>query len=158
MTPHRHCFALTPFSLSNFSVPTTAGTGSETTGAAIVDIPSLRFKTGIASRALRPTLGIVDSRNTKSCPRSVNMSAGLDVVSRSSLFSRARGGEFKTHTTRRHLSFDAALPCSGVLHCDPLRPKIAETSEPDRSTGLSGELFCEYRETKVERKLSGASF
>ncbi|KAL7409238.1 alcohol dehydrogenase [Mrakia frigida] len=62
------------------AIPTTAGTGSETTGAAIVDIPSLRFKTGIASRALRPTLGIVDSRNTKSCPRSVNMSAGLDVL------------------------------------------------------------------------------
>jgi hydroxyacid-oxoacid transhydrogenase len=61
-------------------VPTTAGTGSETTGAAIVDMPGLRFKTGIASRALRPTLGIVDSRNTKSCPRSVNLSAGLDVL------------------------------------------------------------------------------
>jgi len=62
------------------AVPTTAGTGSETTGTAIVDIPSRKFKTGIASRALRPTLGIVDTDNTDSCPTEVHISAGLDVL------------------------------------------------------------------------------
>ncbi|KAF7355315.1 Hydroxyacid-oxoacid transhydrogenase, mitochondrial [Mycena sanguinolenta] len=39
------------------AVPTTAGTGSETTGAAIVDMTSRNFKTGIASRALKPVPG-----------------------------------------------------------------------------------------------------
>jgi len=62
------------------AIPTTAGTGSETTGAAIVDITSRSFKTGIASRALRPTLGIVDTLNTDSCPRQVHISSGLDVL------------------------------------------------------------------------------
>ncbi|KAH8118675.1 iron-containing alcohol dehydrogenase 1 [Phellopilus nigrolimitatus] len=62
------------------AVPTTAGTGSETTGTAILDIPSKSFKTGIASRALKPTLGIVDMRNTDSCPTAVHISAGLDVL------------------------------------------------------------------------------
>lgn len=61
-------------------VPTTAGTGSETTGAAILDITSKSFKTGIASRALKPTLGIVDTFNTESCPTAVHISAGLDVL------------------------------------------------------------------------------
>lgn len=61
-------------------VPTTAGTGSETTGTAILDIPSMKFKTGIANRALKPTLGIVDTLNTESCPTAVHISAGLDVV------------------------------------------------------------------------------
>ncbi|KAF8338751.1 putative alcohol dehydrogenase [Cantharellus anzutake] len=61
-------------------VPTTAGTGSETTGTAILDIPSKKFKTGIANRALRPTLGIVDTDNTDSCPTEVHISAGLDVL------------------------------------------------------------------------------
>jgi hydroxyacid-oxoacid transhydrogenase len=61
-------------------VPTTAGTGSETTGTAILDIPSKAFKTGIASRALKPTLGIVDINNTATCPREVAISAGLDVL------------------------------------------------------------------------------
>ncbi|KAK7470652.1 hypothetical protein VKT23_002075 [Stygiomarasmius scandens] len=62
------------------AVPTTAGTGSETTGAAIVDITSRSFKTGIASRALKPVLGIVDTQNTESCPTEVHISAGLDVL------------------------------------------------------------------------------
>ncbi|KAJ7276397.1 iron-containing alcohol dehydrogenase 1 [Mycena haematopus] len=62
------------------AVPTTAGTGSETTGAAIVDMTSRSFKTGIANRALKPVLGIVDTRNTASCPTAVHISAGLDVL------------------------------------------------------------------------------
>ena len=41
------------------AIPTTAGTGSETTGTAILDITSRAFKTGIANRALKPVLGIV---------------------------------------------------------------------------------------------------
>jgi Iron-containing alcohol dehydrogenase len=61
-------------------VPTTAGTGSETTGTAILDITSKSFKTGIASRALKPILGIVDTFNTESCPTAVHISAGLDVL------------------------------------------------------------------------------
>ncbi|KAK8864297.1 hypothetical protein IAR55_001543 [Kwoniella newhampshirensis] len=62
------------------AIPTTAGTGSETTGTAILDIPSRQFKTGIASRALKPTLGIVDLDNTATCPKEVAISAGLDVL------------------------------------------------------------------------------
>lgn len=45
------------------AVPTTAGTGSETTGTAILDITSRSFKTGIASRAMKPVLGIVVKLN-----------------------------------------------------------------------------------------------
>ncbi|EAU84782.1 alcohol dehydrogenase [Coprinopsis cinerea okayama7 len=62
------------------AVPTTAGTGSETTGTAILDITSRSFKTGIANRALKPVLGIVDVHNTESCPTAVQISAGLDVL------------------------------------------------------------------------------
>ncbi|KAF8559112.1 alcohol dehydrogenase [Imleria badia] len=62
------------------SIPTTAGTGSETTGAAIFDVTSRAFKTGIANRALKPVLGVVDTANTESCPTQVHISAGLDVL------------------------------------------------------------------------------
>ncbi|KAI9574854.1 alcohol dehydrogenase [Boletus coccyginus] len=62
------------------AVPTTAGTGSETTGAAIFDVTSRAFKTGIANRALKPVLGVVDTANTESCPTEVHISAGLDVL------------------------------------------------------------------------------
>lgn len=53
---------------------------AQTTGTAIADIPQLTAKTGIANRALRPLLGIVDPLNTDSCPREVHISSGLDVL------------------------------------------------------------------------------
>jgi hydroxyacid-oxoacid transhydrogenase len=63
------------------AIPTTAGTGSETTGVAIFDLFERKAKTGIAHRYLRPTLGIVDPDNTRTQPAAVAASAGLDVLS-----------------------------------------------------------------------------
>lgn len=63
------------------AVPTTAGTGSETTGTAIFDLVSQHCKTGISHRHLKPLLGIVDPDNTRTQPPAVAASAGLDVLS-----------------------------------------------------------------------------
>ena len=63
------------------AIPTTAGTGSETTGVAIFDFLEKKAKTGIAHRHLKPTLGIIDPDNTRTQPAAVAASTGLDVLS-----------------------------------------------------------------------------
>jgi len=63
------------------AIPTTAGTGSETTGVAIFDLTEIHAKTGIAHRALRPVVGILDPENTRTLPKMIAASSGLDVLS-----------------------------------------------------------------------------
>lgn len=63
------------------AVPTTAGTGSETTGVAIFDFTAMHAKTGIASRRLKPTIGILDPENTRTMAPQVAAATGLDVLS-----------------------------------------------------------------------------
>jgi len=63
------------------AIPTTAGTGSETTGVSIFDLKRMHAKTGIANRRLKPTLGLLDPDNTRSMPGPVAASSGLDILS-----------------------------------------------------------------------------
>jgi hydroxyacid-oxoacid transhydrogenase len=63
------------------AIPTTAGTGSETTGVSIFDLTRLHAKTGIANRRLKPTLGLLDPDNTRTMPPEVAASSGLDILS-----------------------------------------------------------------------------
>jgi len=62
------------------AIPTTAGTGSETTGVAVFDWVEIKAKTGISHRRLKPMLGIIDPENTKTLPSTVAAATGLDVL------------------------------------------------------------------------------
>src|SRR3954454_4584252 len=57
--------------LPHLAIPTTCGTGSEATTVAVLDVPSLRVKSGISHRYLRPSQAIVDPSLTASLPSEV---------------------------------------------------------------------------------------
>lgn len=63
------------------AVPTTAGTGSESTTICVVDFLGLHLKAGISHARLRPSLAVVDPRTTISLPPSVTAASGMDVLS-----------------------------------------------------------------------------
>ncbi|HSF04345.1 MAG TPA: hydroxyacid-oxoacid transhydrogenase [Methylomirabilota bacterium] len=62
------------------AVPTTAGTGSETTAVAVTHVLGQHLKAGISHRLLRPALGIVDPLNTLTAPPEVTAAAGADIL------------------------------------------------------------------------------
>src|ERR1019366_4203035 len=65
----------------HIACPTTCGTGSECTGIAVFDDLTLKAKTGIASRRLRPTLALIDPTCTRTLPWMVVAGSGFDVLS-----------------------------------------------------------------------------
>ena len=62
------------------AVPTTTGTGSESTTIAVLDVLAAKVKTGISHVRLRPTLAVVDPLLTLTQPPLVTASSGLDVL------------------------------------------------------------------------------
>ncbi len=62
-------------------VPTTAGTGSEVSAAAVVTDTDRQMKVGILSNYLRPTAAIIDPMLMVSCPAKVTADSGIDALS-----------------------------------------------------------------------------
>lgn len=61
-------------------VPTTAGTGSEVSHAAVLTDRSQAIKVSTLSQFLRPTLAVVDPALTDSCPPHVTADSGIDAL------------------------------------------------------------------------------
>ncbi|MFN8222101.1 MAG: hydroxyacid-oxoacid transhydrogenase [Gaiellales bacterium] len=62
------------------AVPTTAGTGSEVTAVAVLDLPDERVKTGIAHPLLRPLVALCDPELTAGVPAAVTAATGIDAL------------------------------------------------------------------------------
>ena len=62
------------------AVPTTTGTGSESTTICVMDVLALKVKTGISHARLRPTLAVVDPDLTRTQPPGVTAASGMDIL------------------------------------------------------------------------------
>ena len=63
-----------------FAVPTTAGTGSETTLAAVVTDPETHEKNAIADPCLRPKYAVLDPLLTIGLPKHITSTTGMDAL------------------------------------------------------------------------------
>lgn len=61
-------------------VPTTAGTGSEVSGAAVLTDTEKKMKVSTLSNYLRPRVAVVDPLLTVSCPPKVTADSGIDAL------------------------------------------------------------------------------
>ena len=107
------------------AVPTTTGTGSESTTICVLDVLALKVKTGISHPRLRPTLAVVDPRLTRTQPAGVTAAAGMDIVCHA----------LESYTARWYADFDAKRPEQRVPYCgaNPIADLWAE-----RALGLVG--------------------
>lgn len=98
------------------AIPTTTGTGSETTGVAIFDLEEIQAKTGISHRRLRPTVGLVDPENTKTLPAMVIACSGLDVLCHGleSFTAISFSQRLKSDTPGMRPSYQGSNPISDV--------------------------------------------
>ena len=89
------------------AIPTTTGTGSESTTICVLDVLALKVKTGISHVALRPKLAIVDPRLTVTQPTMVTAASGMDILCHA----------LESYTARWYADFDAKEPEERVPYC-----------------------------------------
>ncbi len=126
------------------AVPTTAGTGSETTGVAIFDLAKMHAKTGIASHRLKPTLGLIDPNNTKMMPSQVAASTGLDVLTHAIESYTAKPYNQRPKPARPIFrpAYQGSNPISDIWSLHSLRmvaeflPRAVEDPSDDQARGM----------------------
>lgn len=89
------------------AVPTTTGTGAESTTICVLDVLALKVKTGISHARLRPTLAVVDPDLTMTQPAMVTASSGMDILCHA----------LESYTARWFADFEAKRPEQRVPYC-----------------------------------------
>lgn len=89
------------------AVPTTTGTGSESTTICVMDVLAQRVKSGISHAWLRPTLAVIDPELTLSQPPGVTAASGMDILCHA----------LESYTARWYTTYDRKSPDQRVPYC-----------------------------------------
>ncbi|GAA2757046.1 hydroxyacid-oxoacid transhydrogenase [Actinopolymorpha rutila] len=89
------------------AVPTTAGTGAESTAVCVLDVLDLRVKTGISHPRLRPALAVVDPEVTLTLPPGVTAATGFDILCHA----------LESYTARPYDAYPKRRPEERVAYC-----------------------------------------
>src|SRR3569833_2811938 len=89
------------------AVPTTTGTGAESTTICVLDVLSLKVKTGISHVRLRPTMAVVDPALTLTQPAGVTAASGMDILCHA----------LESYTARPYTTYERKQPEERVPYC-----------------------------------------
>ncbi len=89
------------------AVPTTTGTGAESTTICVLDVLAQKVKTGISHPRLRPTLAVVDPALTVTQPAMVTAAAGMDILCHA----------LESYTAKPYTAYDRKQPEQRVPYC-----------------------------------------
>jgi len=89
------------------AVPTTTGTGAESTTICVLDVLAQKVKTGISHPRLRPTLAVVDPALTVTQPSGVTAATGMDILCHA----------LESYTAKPYTAYDRKRPEQRVPYC-----------------------------------------
>lgn len=100
------------------AVPTTTGTGSESTTVCVMDVLAQKVKSGISHLRLRPTMAVVDPMLTLTQPAGVTAAAGMDILCHA----------LESYTARPYHSYERKQASQRVPYCgsNPIADMWAE--------------------------------
>jgi alcohol dehydrogenase class IV len=105
------------------AIPTTAGTGAESTPVCVVDVRRLHLKIGISHPSLRPRLAIVDPVTTLTMPPDVTAASGMDVLCHAleSYTAIPFGSKARAAAPAKRPAYNGSNPISDVWCSEALR-------------------------------------
>src|SRR3546814_1604955 len=119
------------------AVPTTTGTGSESTTICVLNVLSLKVKTGISHPRLRPTMAVIDPALTITQPAMVTAAAGMDILCHA----------LESYTAKWYADFPAKQAAERVPYCgaNPLADMWSEQRSEERRVGQECVRTCRSR-------------
>ncbi|MCR9119259.1 MAG: iron-containing alcohol dehydrogenase [bacterium] len=124
-------------------VPTTAGTGSEVSHAAVLTDTDAAMKVSTISQWLRPTVALVDPELTYSCPPTVTADSGIDALTHA--VEACTATHFSKLSTESPVGYEGTYPL-GVSFAEQAIRLISEhlqtaCKEPDNVAAREGMAY-----------------